>query len=90
MPFPNTREALKDNGYSYDHSKTCVPCGVTIEMWKTPKGNMMPLDFRQTEAGQEVCEPHFASCKKPELYSRKLREKKARNESHEDVGPIAP
>lgn len=76
MPFPKTREALQENGYVFSHTKTCEACEVTIEMWTTPKNNLMPLDFKKTEHDVEVCEPHFATCKKPELYSRRLRDKK--------------
>lgn len=90
MPFPTTREALKENGYVFSHTKTCEACNVTIEMWITPKENLMPLDFKKTENEQEVCEPHFATCKKPELYSRKLREKKEKAAAAGDVGPIVP
>lgn len=75
MGFPKTREALKENGYVFSHTKTCEACNVTIEMWITPRENLMPLDFKKA-GDQEVCEPHFATCKKPELYSRRLREKK--------------
>lgn len=86
MPFPNTRQALKDSGYSLSHSKICPSCNVTIEMWNTPKQNIMPLDFRTID-GKETCEPHFSTCKNPELYSRRLAAKK---KAAEDVGPIIP
>lgn len=90
MPFPKTREALKENGYVFSHTKTCEVCNVTIEMWTTPKNNLMPLDFRKDEHQNEICEPHFATCKKPELYSRRLREKAKQTANGGDVGPIVP
>ncbi len=91
MPFPNTRQALQDNGYVFNHTKTCEACNVQIEMWTTPKDNLMPLDFKRDEHQNETCEPHFASCKKPELYSRKLREKKEKEKAAAAAaGPMNP
>jgi len=87
MPFPTTRQALEENGYSFNHSKVCPSCNVTIEMWNTPKGNIMPLDFKQKD-GSEFCEPHFASCKDPVQYSRRLQKKKEKTATGED--PIIP
>ena len=89
MPFPKTRQALQDNGYSFKESKICPSCNVAIEMWITPKDNVMPLDFRKDEQENEICEPHFATCKDPALYSRRLREKQEKAKQKE-AGPIAP
>lgn len=90
MPFPKTRQALQDNGYSFVQSKTCPSCNVTIEMWKTPKGNFMPLDFKLDDREQEICEPHFASCKNPAQYSRRLQKKEEEKKKAGNVGPIEP
>lgn len=78
MPFPTTRDALEANGYRFKESKTCR-CGANIEMFDTPRGRVMPLDFKQTEHG-EICEPHFASCPYAADYSQKLRDKKKKDE----------
>jgi hypothetical protein len=83
MPFPTTRQSLQDNGYSFSHTKECAACHVSIEMWNTPKGNIMPLDFKETD-GIETCVPHFATCKQPEQFSRRLAAKKKKAE---DEGP---
>lgn len=82
MPFPNSRQALEENGYSFLEDLTCK-CGAQIERWSTPRGRTMPLQFRKTETEHEVCEPHF-SCAFAHEYSERLRKKKeaAENESH--------
>lgn len=84
MPFPNTRKALEDSGYKFNHTKRCEACNVSIEMWDTPKGNIMPLNFDNVE-GNEVCEPHFATCKNPAQYSRRLRDAAEKKKA---AGPI--
>ena len=87
MPFPNTRQALEANGYSPSSTKTCK-CGANIELWNTPRGRLMPLDFKQTEHG-EICEPHFANCPYASEYSERLRNKKEK-EKAADAGPMNP
>jgi len=90
MPFPRNRIELEANGYKFNHSKICPSCDVSIEMWDTPKGNIMPLDFRIKDGG-EVCEPHFATCKNPAQYSRRLQEKeKKKKEAAADADPVIP
>jgi hypothetical protein len=90
MPFPNTRQALEANGYSLTHLKVCPSCNVTIEMWNTPKSNIMPLDFKNDEHGCEVCVPHFATCKTPAMYSRRLQAKKEKDEAAAADAPMSP
>lgn len=90
MPFPKTRQALEDNGYSFSHTKVCPSCNVTIEMWNTPNNRQMPMDFRiDNETQSEICEPHFASCKDPAQYSSRLRNKKKKDEEAAP-GPMVP
>ena len=90
MGFPTTRQSLEEHSYSFKESKICPSCEVTIEMWNTPKGNVMPLDFKLDEHQCEVCVPHFANCKNPAMYSRRLqkkaKEKKEAEESSESLG----
>jgi hypothetical protein len=87
MPFPNTRQALEANGYEYRGDITCTSCNVPIEMWNTPKGNVMPLDFTD-EGGMEICVPHFATCKTPAMYSRRLQ--KAEDKKTAEDSPMTP
>lgn len=86
MPFPQTRQALDDNGYTLAFTKVCPSCNVTIEMWNTPNRNLMPLDFTTVD-GKEICVPHFATCKNPAQYSRRLQKKA---EAKKNEGPIIP
>jgi hypothetical protein len=88
MPFPNTRQALEANGYSYKEPKTCSSCNIMIELWNTPKGNVMPLDFTNDVHQGEVCVPHFAVCKTPAMYSRRLQ--KAEDKKTAEDSPMTP
>jgi len=56
-------------------------------MWGTPKGRVMPLDFKTVD-GAEVCEPHFASCPYAADYSQRLRDK-AKKKEEADAGPMS-
>jgi hypothetical protein len=88
MPFPNTRQALREHGYEFDHTKVCPSCNVTIEMWITPRDRMMPLDFKRNDRNEEICEPHFATCKDPAQYSSRLREQKEKKAAAGSDQPI--
>lgn len=75
-----TDAQLVAEGYFHVQTKRCSyhPCTAQIEVWRTPKGKLMPFDRLtltrpQAEAaglptgpGQEfasVTEPHFGTCK---------------------------
>lgn len=72
MPLPNSRETLKAAGYTLESSKQCS-CGQMIEMYKTPKNRMMPWHFFERN-GQEIAEPHIATCPHKTQYSERLRQ----------------
>ena len=61
MPIPNTVEALKAAGYTFDNEGTCRGCGATILWFTTPKGKKAPFERVQPAIG-EVIESHFGRC----------------------------
>jgi hypothetical protein len=58
MPFPETIEALKAAGYTFDNGANCHGCGQAIEWWITPRGKKMPMDVD----ADGNCESHFGTC----------------------------
>jgi len=88
MPMPKNRKELEAAGYSFKELKTCR-CDALLEMWNTPRGRVMPLDFKTVD-GAEVCEAHFASCPYAADYSQKMRDKaKKKEQAASDVGPMS-
>jgi hypothetical protein len=89
MPFPNTRQALEANGYSFKERKTCK-CGAVIELFDTPRGRVIPLDFRTNEHNVEICETHFVTCPNASDYSERLRNKKEKEKKAAEDSPMSP
>jgi hypothetical protein len=67
MPFPATRAALIEAGYTYQTNKTC-PCGAAMQLWLTPSGAMMPMNPMQSD--DDKAESHFATCVKAAQFRR--------------------
>lgn len=72
MPFPRTRHELEQAGYVFLRRQQCSgpTCSTTVEWWKTPKGKMIPLEFRESH-GVEICEPHWTSCADRDRFRRR-------------------
>ena len=68
MPFPETRAAMIEAGYSYITMKTC-PCGEVFELWKTPNKAMMPMNRMWDENSKAVS--HWATCVKAIQFRRR-------------------
>jgi hypothetical protein len=68
MPFPATRAAMIEAGYSFATMKTC-PCGESMELWNTPKGATMPMNPMNDDDSPAVS--HWATCVKAEQFRRK-------------------
>jgi hypothetical protein len=88
MPFPNTRQALEANGYSFIENLICK-CGAKIERWKTPRERTMPLQFTETDTNHEICQPHF-SCEYAADYSERLRRAKEKAAATSADAPMSP
>ena len=67
MPFPPTRAKLKEAGYDFMTTKTC-PCGATMEMWHTPKDQIIPMNPMSDDEAK--AESHFATCEKAAQFRR--------------------
>lgn len=52
-----TDQDLRDAGYIYESRRRCYGqnCKQEIEMWRTPAGNLIPID-------PGTMQPHWASC----------------------------
>jgi hypothetical protein len=87
-PFPTTKQALEENGYSFKETITCK-CGVRVEMWNTPRARVMPLTFRTNEHHVLICEPHF-SCEYAADYSERLRKAKEKAAAASADAPMSP
>lgn len=72
MPFPETRVAMEEAGYSYATLKIC-PCGASMELWNTPKGATMPMNPMPDPDSPAVS--HWATCEKAEQFRRKPPQK---------------
>lgn len=72
MPFPETRIAMEEAGYSYATLKIC-PCGASMELWNTPKGATMPMNPMPDPDSPAVS--HWATCEKAEQFRRKPPQK---------------
>lgn len=69
-----TDRQLRDSGYQFVSYRRCTyaPCEEQIELWRTPKGRIMPFHrveaegaFDTPDEGKKIntLEPHFALCK---------------------------
>jgi hypothetical protein len=67
MPFPATKRALIDAGYSFAGNKTC-PCGAAMELYRTPKGAFLPMNPMAEDDSK--AESHFATCPKAQQFRR--------------------
>jgi hypothetical protein len=70
MPFPETRRLLKEAGYYFVANKTC-PCGATMELWHTPKDQLLPMDPMSDDDSK--AESHFATCAKAQQFRRQKK-----------------
>jgi len=68
MPLPKTRAELVEAGYTYATGKIC-PCGASMELWNTPKGNLMPMDPMPDPDSPAAS--HFATCPKAVQFRKK-------------------
>ena len=55
MPFPQTFDDLRNQGYKFEGEGMCRGCGADIEWWVTPKNKKMPMDFG-------TATPHWSTC----------------------------
>src|SRR5215472_7311130 len=77
MPFPETRRALKEAGYDFMTTKVC-PCGATMELWHTPKDQIMPMNPMADDDAK--AESHWSTCPKAVQFRKK---KSAAGAGHE-------
>lgn len=68
MPFPATRRLMEEAGYSFAGKKTC-PCGDPMELYRTPKGELLPMNPMPNPDSK--AESHFATCSKAAQFRRK-------------------
>jgi hypothetical protein len=97
-----TDAQLVKEGYFHVQTKRCSyhPCTAQIEVWRTPKGKLMPfdrlmlskdeaiargLDPGPGNASLAVTEPHFGSCKG--IASRQQATKEGRHQEQEPEPP---
>jgi hypothetical protein len=67
MPFPATRQALVEAGYTFMANKVC-PCGSRMELWHTPKDQTIPMN--PMPEAESKAESHFATCPKAVQFRR--------------------
>lgn len=68
MPFPETRQRLKESGYDFITTKQC-PCGSTMELWHTPKDQIIPMDPMNDDQDKAVS--HWATCSKAAQFRKR-------------------
>jgi nitrous oxide reductase accessory protein NosL len=69
MPFPKTADEMKATGYEFQNDAVCKGCGSDIEWWKSPKGNMVPMDPMPRGSSEAVA--HFSTCPDASTFRRK-------------------
>lgn len=91
MPFPPTRAAMIEAGYSFHTNKVC-PCGAAMELWNTPRGEHLPMEPMPDDDSK--AESHFATCVKAVQFRRKPPAAATAHESRPGrtppVSPAAP
>jgi hypothetical protein len=68
MPFPATKIDMLEEGYTFAGMKVC-PCGASMELWNTPRGQIMPMNPMNDLYAAAVV--HWATCPKAEQFRRK-------------------
>jgi len=68
MPFPKTKRLMIEAGYTYHEQKRC-PCGERMELWNTPKGELLPMNPMPDDDSEAIS--HFATCPKATQFRRK-------------------
>lgn len=63
MPFPTTRDGLREAGYNLEFTRACQACGKSLDFYRTPKGKLMPIETTSTL-------PHFANCPKAKHFRK--------------------
>lgn len=95
--WPTSREWLNQNGFSLERRLCCrgTHCKMTIELWNTPSGRLMPLnvvgnDTNSLRPHWEVCidEKEFRNKPKPEKISLKPVKEKPKSEPVPQTGRL--
>jgi hypothetical protein len=81
MALPDTFPGLALEGYIHQGQSLCRGCNATIEWFRTPKNQMIPMSLKtEVRVGTESLysvpsftklEPHFAACPNAERFKRK-------------------
>ena len=74
MPFPATKAEMIEEGYEWITDKVC-PCGETMELWKTPRQQVMPMNPMAELQSPAVS--HWATCSKAEQFRRRKPDAKS-------------
>lgn len=65
--LPRTRRELEAEGYRFTDLKQC-PCGATMELWRAPKGDLLPLNQMAGDDAPAV--NHFRTCARAAQFRR--------------------
>jgi len=63
MPFPQTLDELRSQGYKFEGESQCRGCGVDIEWWITPNNKKMPCDYG-------TATPHWTTCPERDQFKK--------------------
>lgn len=69
MPFPETADEMKKQGYVFENDAVCKGCSEEIEWWSTPRGRKMPMNPMLKGTAPAV--PHWKDCTEAPLFRGK-------------------